>query len=229
MKGKIKLIRIILIVVVAGVAYWQKGQFSTGAKSEAEAQRPKLESNSSASTKKQGIYDVLEGCRLVSHRNNDGDSFFIRHGSRKIELRLYFVDSPEKYLSDKYRNQRERVAEQGRAMGGLTPDQTIAIGQQAKKFSREALEGKTFTVFTYWEEVFNGSRYYGFVRMPGSKKFLSEELVAQGLARIHTKGPGSKQKPVPTPDGKSFYQHRDKLKSIERAARAAKRGAWGVN
>ncbi len=231
MKGKQRLIRLILLIIIAGVGYWQKDRFTTG-----ESQRSKTEEKpsgsktkpSSTATKKQGAYDVLEGCRLVSHRNNDGDSFFIQHGNRKIELRVYFVDCPEKYLSDDFRKQRERVAEQGREMGGMNLDQTIAIGLRAKEFAKELLNGKTFTVYTYWEKVFSSDRYYGFVRIPGSKKFLGEELVAQGLARIHTKGPGSKQNPVPTPDGKSFYQHRDNLYRIERTAKAAKRGAWGV-
>ncbi len=235
MKGKQRLIRGIILIIIAGVGYWQKDRFTSGdhRKTE-ESQHPKLEfkipglNSSPASTKKQGAYDVLENCRLVSHRNNDGDSFFIQHGNRKIELRLYFVDCPEKYLSDDYRNQRDRVAEQGREMGGLSLDQTVAIGQKAKKFVEELLDGKSFTVYTYWEEVFSSDRYYGFVRLPGLKKFLGDELVAQGLARIHTKGPGSKQKPVPTPDKKSFHQHRDNLYRIERTAKSAKRGAWGV-
>jgi len=237
MKGKQRLIRGIILIAIAGVGYWQKDRFSSGEQTQSDqSPSPKFEFKlpgssskpSSTATKKQGAYDVLEGCRLVDHRNNDGDSFFIQHGKRKIELRVYFVDCPEKYLSDDFRNQRERVAEQGREMGGMSPQQTVAIGQQAKKYVNDLLSGKTFTVYTYWEEVYSGDRYYGFVRIPGSKKFLGEELVARGLARIHTKGPGSKQKPVPTPDRKSFFQHRDNLYGIERSAKSAKRGAWGV-
>ena len=57
---------------------------------------------------------------------------------------------------------------------------------------------------------------------------LGTRLVEEGLARIHTKGPGSKSKPVPTPQGDSFFQARDKLESIERRAQRAERGAWGL-
>jgi hypothetical protein len=51
-------------------------------------------------------------------------------------------------------------------------------------------------------------------------------LIEQGLGRIHTKGPGSKEKPVPTPKGQSFFQARDRLEAVEREARKEKRGAW---
>ena len=241
MRGKRKLIRGIIILAVAGVAYWQKGNFDFGKNQSApsssqqkEKQQPKFKiklpgsKQSTSSTKKQGAYDVLEGCRLIDHRNNDGDSFFIQYGNGKVELRIYFVDCPEKYLSDRYQKQRDRVAEQGREMGGMTPQQTVAIGQKAKAHVKNLLGGKTFTVFTYWEEVYGGDRRYGFVQLPGSKKYICEELVEQGLGRIYTKGPGSKQHPVPTPDGKSFFQFRDHLRKLERSARAARRGAWGV-
>lgn len=228
MKEKYKLIRLVLLLVVAGAAYWQRDRFFSGRHDTTPGSPSTSRETSSAATEKQGAYEVLEGCRLMDHRHNDGDSFFIQQGNRKIELRLYFVDCPEKYLSDDFPNQRKRVAEQAREMGGLTLNQAVAIGQEAKKFTRDLLEGKSFTVYTYWERVYDGGRFYGFVRVPGAKKFLGEELVARGLARIHTKGPGSKQKPVPTPDGKSFHQQRDELYRLERVAQAEKRGAWGV-
>jgi len=174
-----------------------------------------------ASISKINGYDQLDGCRLLDHRNNDGDSFQVRHGDRQFELRLYYVDAAEKYLSDRYENQRRRVGEQARDFGGITIDETVALGQQAKSHTLGLLEGKTFTVYTKWEQVYDGDRYYGFVKLPGSDEFLGEELVEQGLVRIHTKGEA-------TPEGVTFYKHRDHLRALEKEAKAGNRGAWGL-
>lgn len=186
--------------------------------------KPAAKAPSSGPEKVRG-YDKFSDVRLVPLEGNDGDSFMVMAGGREFQLRLYFVDAPEKYLSDRYEDQRRRVAEQAREMGGITPDQAIEIGIEAKDFVDDQLGGKTFTVYTYWEQVYDGDRYYGFVELADGSD-LGTRLVEQGLARIHTKGPGSKEKPVPTPDGASFFQHRDKLESIERQAQRAKRGAW---
>ncbi len=168
-------------------------------------------------------YDRLEGCRLVDHRNNDGDSFWVSHGDRKFELRLYYVDAAEKYLSDRYEDQRRRVADQARDFGGLSVDQTVELGKAAKLYTMRLLEGKSFTVFTKWERVFDGERYYGWVEIPGTDgEYLNERLIEKGIARIHTKG-------EPSPDGASYRAYKAHLEALEREARAADRGAWGLN
>jgi hypothetical protein len=38
---------------------------------------------------------VLENCRLVPNKANDGDSFHIRANDTEYLVRLYFVDAPE--------------------------------------------------------------------------------------------------------------------------------------
>lgn len=165
--------------------------------------------------------EKLTGCRLVEHRNNDGDSFLVSHDGREFELRLYYADSAEKYLSDQFESQRQRVAEQARDFGGISLDQAVTLGKAAKMFTYELLNGKTFTVYTNWERVYDGDRFYGFVLVPGDKEgdYLSEELVEKGLARIHTKG-------IPTPDGQSYSQFKKHLEELEAKAKAARRGAW---
>jgi endonuclease YncB( thermonuclease family) len=173
-----------------------------------------------ASIEKVNGYDRLIGTVMIDHRNNDGDSFFVRHGNREFELRVYYADTPEKYLSDRYADQRQRVAEQAREMGnGLSIDETVALGQQAKAHVAKILKGQSFSVFTKWERVYDGERYYGFVLLPDETEWLSEELVENGLARIHTKGES-------TPDGKSYRDYKKHLESLEAQARSAKLGAW---
>ena len=166
--------------------------------------------------------EKLTGCRLIDHRNNDGDSFLVRHGDREFELRLYYVDSAEKYLSDRYEDQRQRVSEQARDFGGISIDETIVLGNAARIFTNKLLKGNSFTVYTKWEQVYDGDRYYGFVLLPGDQedKYLSEALVKNGLVRLHTKG-------VPTPDGQTYLQFKKRLEKLEAEAKTAKRGAWG--
>lgn len=248
--SKARLVRLLVIAVVAGVVYWQRGnapQSGTGESSKGgptavlkdnpipdsgKAPTAVLKENplsgvGSGKVGKVRGYDKLTGARLVDREGNDGDSFFVNAGGREFELRLYFVDAPEKYLSDRYENQRRRVAEQASEMGGITVEQAVEVGKAAQIFVSQQLSSKPFTVYTYWEEVYDGDRYYGFVELADGS-YLGTRLVEQGLVRIHTKGPGSKENPVPTPDGKSFFQHRDMLSDLERKAQRAGVGAWGL-
>ncbi len=234
MIGKRYLIRFVLLLVVAAAAYWQQGKNppapsseragSASASPSSPSRTPAADENTPAKIRG---YDVFRGARLVEKDGNDGDSFVVRAGDREFVLRLYFVDAPESYLSDRYENQRRRVADQARDLGGISSEEAVAVGKAAKKFTNERLGEKPFTVYTYWERVYDGDRFYGFVELADGSD-LGTRLVEEGLARIHTKGPGSKAKPVPTPQGDSFFQARDKLESIERRAQRAERGAWGL-
>ena len=171
-----------------------------------------------------GDYERLTGCALIEHRSNDGDSFHVRHGNDEHEFRLYFVDAPESSYKT-YRggdNNGARLGHQGRYFGGLSIEQTTAIGTEAKKFTASLLKGRPFTVYTKWQPVFDSGRSYCFVELPDSatgERFLSEQLVAQGLARIYTEG-------AAMPGGSSKRNQEDKLKTIERSARGGKVGAW---
>tara|TARA_R110002096_G_scaffold273422_4_gene467241 strand:- start:4285 stop:5031 length:747 start_codon:yes stop_codon:yes gene_type:complete len=171
---------------------------------------------------KKGEYERLSGCVLVEHRNNDGDSFFVRHQGREFELRLYFVDTAEKYLSDRHESQRERVRDQAGDFG-LTVEQTVALGNESKNVVLELLRRTPFTVYTKWDRVYDGERFHGFVELDsgaGSSVYLSQLLVDKGLARIHTHG-------EPTPDGRGWREYKDFLRSREAAAKQKKVGAWG--
>ena len=227
-----RLIRIVVILGVAGFLYFKRGQESgtTSTTSQSESGSAVLKSNplgGNASSEKVNGYDKFVGATLINDDGNDGDSFYVDLDGRKVQLRLYFVDAPEKYISDRYENQQRRVAEQAREMGGVTSEQIVEVGKAAKLFVERELKGKTFTVYTYWEEVYDGDRYYGFVELADGD-YLGNKLIENGLARIHTKGPGSKENPVPTPDGKKFFDHRDMLESLERKAQKADLGTWGL-
>ncbi|MCB1062065.1 MAG: hypothetical protein KDN20_03965 [Verrucomicrobiae bacterium] len=251
-----RLWRTVGVIVLIGAAYWYQEKYLGGAaafekagqgdldrgeeivveteipveekdtsslKPKAEAKPVTVSQSKPKTSSKVNGYDRLEGCRIVDHRNNDGDSFWVQHGDRKFELRIYYVDTAEKYLSDRYEDQRRRVAEQARDFGGISVDQTVELGMAAKLYSMRLLEGKTFTVFTKWERVYNGERYYGWVELPGTDgEYLNERLVEKGVGRIHTKG-------EPSPDGASYRDFKAHLEKLEREAKAADRGAWGLN
>ncbi|MEM6278209.1 MAG: thermonuclease family protein [Verrucomicrobiota bacterium] len=227
---KARLIRVVIILAVAGVLYWKRGNENAASFAQAGGETAVLKENplgDAAATEKVRGYDKFSNARLIADEGNDGDSFYVSLNGKKLQLRLYFVDAPEKYLSDRYQNQQRRVAEQASEMGGVSPEQIVEVGKAAKLFMERELKGKEFTVYTYWEQVYDGDRYYGFVELADGT-YLGTKLIENGLARIHTKGPGSKQNPVPTPAGKSFHQHRDQLYSLERKAQKADRGAWGL-
>jgi endonuclease YncB( thermonuclease family) len=145
---------------------------------------------------------------------------------KDVEFRLYFVDAPESRPKTygHGENNFKRIADQGAYFGGLTQQQTVKIGAEAKQFIRSLLSQKKFQVTTSWEPVYNSARRYAFVTVSwqGKPRYLHEILVSKGYARIHTLG-------RPLPDGKtSYYQQKSHLKQLEQTAKRQRQGAWGI-
>lgn len=158
---------------------------------------------------------VYENCMLIENPANDGDSFHVRYNRRRYIFRLYFVDCPE---SDN--SVPERVAEQA-AYWGITPQEVIRLGKEAAKFTEKFLE-KGFTAYSKLADAMGRSkkdRDYAVIRV--GDKDLGEELVRNGLARIHGQG-------IDLPDGTSERLMWWRLKSAEREAKANRRGAWAL-
>ncbi|HYF34197.1 MAG TPA: thermonuclease family protein, partial [Prosthecobacter sp.] len=162
------------------------------------------------------VFQVLPGARLQAHRSNDGDSFTLSHGGQTYTFRLYFADCPEK---ERHGYNEERLREQGAYFGGLREKETVAIGKLAKERTEEWLNRQPFTVYTKWQGVYDSGRYYAFVIFADGED-LSEKLVREGLARIHTTG-------TTLPDGRSRQAFEAHLRNLEGQARAARRGGWG--
>ncbi|MEM1082998.1 MAG: thermonuclease family protein [Verrucomicrobiota bacterium] len=168
-----------------------------------------------------GRYEMIEGCRWVDNRRNDGDSFRVELGDgRSVELRLYFVDAPESAFKTygKDRNNHERIRDQGRDLD-VSPERAVEVGVEAKKFVRAQLGDRPFTIFTEWDDPFKDRRYHAFVELPAGG-WLHEELVLQGLVRIHTKGED-------VPGGLRRDAQEQRLRELESEARRAGRGVWG--
>jgi endonuclease YncB( thermonuclease family) len=159
---------------------------------------------------------TLENCRYLAKRFNDGDSFHISVSGKEYIFRLYFVDAPE--TSSEF---RDRVEEQAKYFG-ITPEQTTKAGEVAKAFTREKLSGP-FLVRTCWENAMGRSRmqrFYAFVQTNNGD--LGEQLVENGLARIH----GASAKPEGLASVRPEWQ---KLARLEKKAKREKIGAWGAN
>lgn len=163
------------------------------------------------------ILQPLSGVRFIDDDTNDGDSFVVEHAGHRLVLRLYFVDCAEKR---EYKLVASRLKDQAGYFGGLSIPQTIKLGQQAKAFTADLLRSQAFTVFTRWERVFDSDRIYAVIRFDDGQD-LAHKLVQAGLARIHTKG-------VNMPDGRKANDYENHLREVEKAARTAQRGAWGM-
>ena len=159
---------------------------------------------------------TLKDCHYVANEANDGDSFHVRSGSKSYLFRLYFVDAPETALEF-----GERVNEQAKYFGVTLP-QTLQVGEAAKSFVRAKLS-HPFIVRTCMQDALGRSkmeRFYAFVEVDHND--LGEELVANGLARLH----GADTRP---PGMNSVEIEWQKLEQLERTAKQQKVGAWGVS
>ncbi len=171
-------------------------------------------------------YEVFHDCTLADDRGNDGDSFRVKVPGRRSEIiRLYFVDAPESAFKSYGggRNNYKRIAQQAADLGGITPQQAVEIGNQAKTYALALLAAAPFTLHTEWDDPFGDRRYHAFVELTynGEKRFLHELLVGNGLARIHTKG-------APLPDGTPLREQKDRLLNLQRTAKSKEIGAWGL-
>jgi DNA uptake protein ComE-like DNA-binding protein len=158
---------------------------------------------------------TLENCHLIPNDANDGDSFHVRANDTEYLVRLYFVDAPETAGIS-----AARLIEQAEYFG-LSVPQVIEIGLDAKRFV-DAKLSEPFSVVTRLAGGLGRSkvqRIYGFVRTKEGD--LGEQLVANGLARIH----GTT---ATAPGGSTSTDEREKLAQLENEAKRQKVGGWGM-
>ena len=165
----------------------------------------------------EGVWEVLEGCRLDSAPFNDGDSFSVKYGNEKFTFRLYFVDaleSSETYI--------DRVREQARYFS--IPEEAVTdAGKLATNFSKNFLRGE-FTVITKWEDARGGSRNKRyFALFQKNDQFLSTELILAGFARLYGKPTEDRW-----PGGVTPRTFLSRLKNNEREAQREEHGIWAL-
>ena len=142
----------------------------------------------------------------------------VDHNGQKYALHIYWVDAPES-TSGKLR----LLQEQARYFS-IPEAQVTDSGQLAKRVTRNFLRGE-FTVHTKWKDArgagSSGKSYYAVFEKDG--EYLSQELVAQGLARIYGMPPNDRW-----PNGPSPRAYLSRLKNSERAAQQDEDGIWGL-
>ena len=155
-----------------------------------------------------------EKCSLLKNAANDGDSFHVQSGRWEYIFRLYFVDTPETAA-----DYPDRVEAQA-AYWGIGSEDALKLGKNASIYTAEWLRDG-FTVYTRLEDARGMSkqkRFFAMVRV--GDKYLSEALVANGLARVY----GWR---TDLPDGTKAYRYLRRLKRAEARAREAGLGGWG--
>src|SRR5579864_1454124 len=156
-----------------------------------------------------GPWVTLDNCHYLTKRPNDGDSFHVSANGKEYIFRLYFVDAPETDTEF-----RDRVEEQAKYFG-ITVEQNTQVGLLAKAYTREKLSGP-FSVRTCWEDAMGRSRMQRFYAMVQTNNGdLSEQLVENGLARIH----GIQASPEGLTSARQEWQ---KLVTLERKAKREK-------
>lgn len=228
----------LLALLVAGLLAWGrwKGWLLDPAKPQGQGPGRTGGTEARETVRKSGGWEEWHGCRLIEDRGNDGDSFVVERGDgQRAVVRLYFADCPEKA---RHQYNGPRIADQGRYFGGLTEEETVALGEEARDFTLPLLRRGSFRVLTRHEPVYDSARIYGFVEVMGDGDFgvdgvgkgdaggrdLAELLVAGGLARIHTTGatrPG-------TGAGVSEKAEEQKLRALEKTAKRNAAGGWGL-
>src|SRR5947209_3315383 len=122
--------------------------------------------------------------RLIENPSNDGDSFVVQAGERRLHLRLYFVDCPESVATTDA--DAKRVRDQARYFGITDARKVLEFGRQAKAFTEHALE-KPFTVYTAFASALGrspGGRVYAFV-VTADGHDLGRWLVENGFGRAY--------------------------------------------
>lgn len=158
-------------------------------------------------------WDVLTDCKLMRNGANDGDSFHVKANGKEYIFRLYYVDAAETSLAFP-----ERVADQAKYFD-LDDKDTLRLGDEAKEFTDRVLSKGSFTVVTQWEDARGNSRLpreYAFVVTDQGD--LDELLMAEGLVRLY----GMRI------NGSFGTKKYNELKDLERDAKRARAGAWGL-
>ena len=126
----------------------------------------------------------IPGATLVESGANDGDSFVVDAGGRKLHLRLYYVDCLETTAGS--RGELDRIVAQQRHFGLADAQAVVYYGGEAARFTKQVLS-RPFTVHTGYANAMGRSamgRFYAFIETHDGRD-LGHLLVEQGLARVY--------------------------------------------
>ena len=162
----------------------------------------------------------IKGVTLLDASLNDGDSFRVDAGGRKLHLRLYYVDCLE--TAPYGATGIARIREQQRHFGLEDLPTVVDFGEQATDYTQELLS-QPFSIYTSYANAPGSSstgRFYAFVETHTGDD-LGTLLVAQGLARIHGKT-------RPAPDGTPSETVLAELQDLRATAMLKRAGIWSA-
>ena len=163
----------------------------------------------------------IKDVTLLDASLNDGDSFQVNAGGRKLHLRLYYVDCLE--TAAHYGTAGiTRIREQQRHFGLEDLPAVVGFGEQATNYTQELLS-QPFSIYTSYANAPGSSsagRFYAFVETHAGQD-LGKLLVAQGLARIHGKT-------RPAPDGTPSETVLAELQDLRATAMLKRAGIWSA-
>ena len=165
---------------------------------------------------------ILTKCTLKPDSENDGDTITVGTRSGQYRFSLYFVDVPELHVESFQQLQAHSCY-----FGNLSEADMRTVASEADAYVTSVLSNRTFDVVTRWERAPEESRHQvitsrGFIFMEGKEGAmvnLASLLVDRGLATVCKSNES-------LPDGSPAGQYLEHLQSLEKAAMAAKRGAW---
>ena len=164
-------------------------------------------------------FEVFPKAKLIVSKNNEGDTLRIKPDDFHEEavFTLYFVDAAENTPIH-----MQRVQEQARYFEA-SQEGVLKTGVEATAYVSELLKDRPFVLLTRWESVPDRSRYYALILVQNGneKSYLADLLMMRGYARlagVTCDLPGGVQ-------GADDYGRY--LLDLGKAARQAKRGAWG--
>jgi competence protein ComEA len=164
--------------------------------------------------------EKFKDVRLVDSAANDGDSFVVVIGARRLHVRLYFVDCPESVATTDA--DAKRVREQARYFGITDAKKVLEFGREASAFTKKVL-AEPFTIHTAFADALGrspGGRVYAFVTTADGED-LARLLVENGFARVH----GVRRE---DPDGSRAEEIQRDLQDLESQAMLKRVGVWAA-
>ena len=131
----------------------------------------------------------------------------------------YFVECPPTEAEE---GNEAALARLSRYFGDVPLEKLLEMGQVAKDFTLRELSTRPFKLATLYRQTPNREGIYGFIILraeDGTEEYLSELLVAEGLASISVQGNY-------LPYGERAEDFRAHLVNLERKAKEEKRGIW---
>ena len=154
---------------------------------------------------------------LVKAASNTGDSFYVRHRSKKHRLRLFAVTCPPGSV----REAKKDAFKSARDHFGVSANDLARGGRQAAQMVEDLLGREPFTIFTNGKKT-KGGALFAWILVEDDT-LLSARLIEKGLAGI-----SGEEAAVPEVIGRGFNHGKYKtwLEAREKEAAEKKEGIW---